>query len=84
MVKLSLRLLKYLTFTYGTSQGKVKKNPVSITDFLMIHRDPVLVTNANYIGIQRLSKYLLSDRMNKGLNEYRLRCLSLPGCCRHI
>ena len=41
-----------------------------------------IATNDNYIEIQRLNKYSLSDRMNEGLSEYRFRCLGLPGYCR--
>lgn len=83
MIKLRLRVLKDLTFIHGICQGKGKKNPVPMIDFL-IHRDSVLGINTNYIWIQKLSRYLLNGRINEELNEYRLRCLGLPRCQRHI
>ena len=73
--------LKYLISIYEISQGRETIIPYLSRIFSQF-RDSVLATNDNYIGIQRLSK--LSDRMNEGLNEYRFRCLGLPGFCRHL
>jgi hypothetical protein len=60
VIKLQLKLLKYLIVIYRFDSGG-SKIYVCMKDSLIIYRESVLVTNANCIGIKRLNKYLMDE-----------------------
>lgn len=55
IMKLQLKLLKYLTFIYRFDNGEKK------IYVCMYEKLSVLVTNADCIGIKRLNKYLMDE-----------------------